>query len=177
MYACARLLPGVPLRRPSISGADNDSTSRTRRAASTRPVSPGRADCARGAVAASTSRTAHQDARDAGSGGRMSMRPIVRGELEADGEGNGPAEVDRPVPDRGRRRYWLHLSPVGRTDVTRKAWSWLRPEADAPAGLPAAPGVVVVDDGLPAPPATDPVTSTFCPTYCCRFWLSPPVSR
>ena len=70
MNACARLLPGVPVSRPSISGADSDWTSRMRRSPSIRPVSRERADCAQGAVVVSTRTTAHHDAR-------LNMRPIV----------------------------------------------------------------------------------------------------
>jgi hypothetical protein len=63
----------------------------------------------------------------------------------------------------------------------------VRPVAlPAPLPVPVLPPVVplpdVPVDDPPAPlvalpPAILPVTSTRCPTYCFRFWLSPPVSR
>ena len=44
--------------------------------------------------------------------------------------------------------------------------------------LPVAdPPVALLPELLAEPPAIVPVTSTRCPTYCCRFWLSPPMSR
>jgi hypothetical protein len=58
----------------------------------------------------------------------------------------------------------------------------------APLPVPVLPPVVPLPD-VPAPeddepepllelpPAIVPVTSTRCPTYCLRFWLSPPISR
>ena len=67
---------------------------------------------------------------------------------------------------RKRRGYWLHFSPVGRTDETRRAAPDALPEdADAPAPAPAvAPVPEVADPGaVEAPPAGEadvPVTST-----------------
>jgi hypothetical protein len=49
-----------------------------------------------------------------------------------------------------------------------------------PVLVPVLPPVVPVPDvAAPVvdPPAIVPMTSTRCPTYCFRFWLSPAVSR
>ena len=120
MNACARLLPGVPVSRPSISGADSDWTSRMRRSASMRPVSRGRADCAEGAAAVSTRTTAHHDARlnDASdcSLGPPSHWAGMRGSAFALA---GQAHAQRPLPrTSGQRTQRTSGSETGRRRLT-----------------------------------------------------------
>jgi hypothetical protein len=96
------------------------------------------------------------------------------------------AELPLPLPDIEEPEVEPVLDPVAEP-VDPPA---VLPVEPVPLPVPVLPAVVPVpevpapalveplpDELPPLPLAIEPVTSTRCPTYCCRFWLSPPMRR